>query len=346
MKALKYLGVHDVRWAEVDAPRPAAGQALIKVTAAGVCQTDVHVRASDEAMIPFGTTLGHEIAGTIESLPDGVVGFEVGQPVVVHPVWSCGVCSACVAGHENACRNTGNRLHPAATPGVSVDGGIADHVVAPVSALVPADGIGAPLAAILADAGLVPYHSISAVRDQLRPGSSAVVIGLGGLGQFAVQLLRALTPARIVAIDIRDSALAAVADKVDLAVRSDDPDLVAKVYAATGDFGAEFVLDLVGNDATLALDGQLVTPYGAIRVPGLSDGTFAFQTSQLQTSLPWGASLTRPYSGTHQDLFDLVALARTRDIGIDTAEYAFDDAITALDDLAAGRVTGRAVLVR
>ena len=80
-------------------------------------------------------------------------------------------------------------------------------------------------------------------------------------------------------------------------------------------------------------------------MPGLSDGTFAFETSQTQTSLPWGASITRPYSGTYQDLYDLVALARTGKLDVDITEYPFEDALQALDDLHAGRVVGRAVLV-
>lgn len=344
MRAIQYRGVQDV--AIVDVPRPTltAGHALVRVTAAGVCQTDVHVRAAKEAMIPPGVILGHEIAGTIEQVADDVEGYGVGDEVIVHPVWSCGRCSMCIAGQENACRNTGNRLYPAPTPGVSIDGGMAEYVSVPVRALVPTPGLDPAFAAILADAGIVPYHSINAVRDILRPGTSAVVIGIGGLGQFAVQLLRELTPARVIALDTRDSSLDSVRSSVDAALRSDSSDIIEQVLAVTGEYGAEFVLDLVGNDATMALAGQVVAPYGAIRVPGLSDGVFGFETSQTQTTLPWGASMTRPYSGTHQDLRDLVALATTGRITANVTRYPFDRALEALDDLQAGKINGRAVI--
>nr|WP_261554400.1 alcohol dehydrogenase catalytic domain-containing protein [Frankia tisae] len=345
MRAIQFAGVRDVRQVEVPKPTIGAGQALVKVTAAGVCQTDIHIRGSAEQMIPAGTILGHEIAGEIVDIADGHPHFSPGSQVIVHPVWSCGVCRLCVAGQENACRNTGNRLYPAPTPGVSVNGGMADYVAVNASALVSADGLDPAFAAVLADAGLVPYHSIRATLDLLRPGSTAVVIGIGGLGQFAVELLRELTAAQIIALDIRDASLAAVRGKVDHTLRSDDPEAAAKVLAVTGGYGADVVLDLVGNNQTLALSGAVVAPYGAVRVPGLSDGVFAFETSQTSVSLPWGASLTRPYSGNHQDLHDLVALARTGRITADLSRYSFDDGLQAFDDLEAGKIFGRAVIV-
>jgi len=234
MRAIQFVRVGEVRQTEVPRPTIGAGQALVRVTAAGVCQTDLHIRGSAEQMIPDGTILGHEIAGEVVEVAADVQHVAPGDPVIVHPVWSCGVCRMCVAGHENACRNTGNRLYPAPTPGVSVNGGMADYVAVSASALVPADGLDPAFAAVLADAGLVPYHSINATRDLLRPGSAAVVIGIGGLGQFAVELLRELTGASIIALDIRDAPLAAVQGKVDHTFRSDDPDVAAKVVAVTG----------------------------------------------------------------------------------------------------------------
>ncbi|KAA9164462.1 alcohol dehydrogenase catalytic domain-containing protein [Amycolatopsis acidicola] len=345
MRAIQYQGVSTVELTEVKRPVPPPGHALVRVRAAGICQTDVHVRASPVEMIPAGTVLGHEIAGTVEEINGPAAGLGIGGQVVIHPVWSCGVCRMCVAGRENACRNTAGRMSPAPTPGVSVDGGLAEYVSAPVSALVPADGLDPAFAAVLPDAGLVPFHSINAARDLLRPGSTAVVIGIGGLGQFAVQLLRELTGARVIAMDVRPEPLEVVAEQVDQTLLSTDPGAAGEVLAATGGYGADFVLDLVGNSATLALSGAIVAPYGAIRVPGLSDGVFEFQTSQLQTALPWGASLTRPYSGTHQELHDLVALAQTGRLTANLVRYGFGDALRAIDDLEAGKVRGRAVVV-
>lgn len=345
MRAIQYLGINHVAEREVPRPDVADGHVVLEVAAAGVCQTDIHMRASPQQMVPSGVIFGHEIAGHIVEVAEDVEGFAMGDLVVVHPVWSCGRCRQCIAGRENACINTGGRMLPAPTPGVTVAGGMAEYVAVPASALVPAGDLDPPLAAVLTDAALVPYHSIHAARDLLRPGSAAVIVGVGGLGQFAVQMLRALTGVRIIALDVKEEALAAVRDDVDHAFRSDDPGVMNAVLGAAGDYGADFVLDLVGNDATLALAGAVVAPYGAIRVPGLSDGVFRFETSQLATSLPWGASLTRPYSGTHQDLHDVVALARTGSIHANLTHYSFDESLHAFDDLEAGKINGRAVIV-
>jgi alcohol dehydrogenase, propanol-preferring len=345
MRAIQYLGVNEVAQTEIEKPVVAPGQVLLEVMAAGVCQTDIHMRASPVQMIPTGVVLGHEVAGTVVEMAEDVQRLAVGDAAIVHPVWSCGVCRQCVAGRENACLNTGGRLFPAPTPGVSMNGGMAEYIAVPATAVVPVGDLDPAFAAVLTDAGIVPYHSINAAKELLRPGAAAVVIGIGGLGQFAVEILRAITSAKVIALDIKDDALAAVEDKVDYTFRSDDPDIAEKVLAAAGGYGADFVLDLVGNTPTLKLDGAIVAPYGTIRVPGLSDGVFEFETSQIATSLPWGASLTRPYSGTHQDLHDLVALAQTGLISANITPYGFDQALQAFDDLEAGKISGRAVIV-
>ena len=345
MRAIQLVRIGEVAPTEVPEPTIGAGEVLVRVTAAGVCQTDIHVRRSTERMIPDGIVLGHEMAGEVVEMADDVQHVELGDEVIVHPVWSCGVCRMCIAGQQNGCRNTGNRLYPAPTPGVSVDGGMADYVAVKASALVPAHGLDPAFAAVLTDAGIVPYHSINATKDLLRPGSTAVVIGIGGLGQFAVELLRELTAAYVIALDVKDAALVAVEDRVDHSFRSDDPDVAGQVLALTGEYGADVVLDLVGSSQTLALSGAIVAPYGAIRVPGLSDGVFPFETSQTSVSLPWGASITRPYSGTHQDLHDLVAVALTGRIKANLTRYGFDDGMQAFDDLEAGKINGRAVIV-
>jgi alcohol dehydrogenase, propanol-preferring len=150
---------------------------------------------------------------------------------------------------------------------------------------------------------------------------------------------------RIIALDINEAALNAVRHKVDHTFSADAADVAECVLEAAGGYGADFVLDLVGNSATLKLAGGVVAPYGAIRVPGLDEGVFEFETSQVSTSLPWGASITRPYSGTHPDLHDLVALAKTRPLDVNLVRYSFDDALKAFDHLEAGKINGRAVVV-
>jgi propanol-preferring alcohol dehydrogenase len=343
MRAIQYLGAGHVARTEVPPPVATPGRVVVKVAAAGICHTDVHFRASPSVAIPVGTVLGHEIAGTVAELGAGVTSCAVGDRVIAHPVWSCGRCGQCAAGRTNACLSTPGRLIPPPVPGVSVDGGLADLVAVPATALVAANGLDPAFAATLTDAGLVPYHSINGVRDLLRPGSCAVVIGIGGLGQFAVEILRHTTAARVIAVDVRRKALDEV--RADHAFLATEDDVEKTVLRAAGGHGADVVLDFVGTTATLALAGAVVAPYGAIRVPGQGGGTFPFETARTTTTLPRGATISRPYSGTHRDLVELVALARTHPLGTAITRYDFDDALSALDDLEHGRIVGRAVVV-
>jgi propanol-preferring alcohol dehydrogenase len=286
MQAIQLLEPTKLELTEIDTPTPTAGQVLLRVLTAGVCQTDVHMRRTTEAWIPEGTILGHETAGEIVEVGSGVQGWEVGASVAIYPVWSCGACQACTAGRQNACRRTGNRLVPAATPGVSVDGGMAEYMVAPASALVDISGLDPTVAATLTDAALTPYHSIRETAGLLGPGATAVVIEAGGLGRMAVQILRAITAARVIVLDVRDAALDAIRAEVDLALRADDPSVAEQFLAATRGYGAEVVLDLVGDDATLALPTGIVAPYGAVRAIGLTEGPFTFETSQGRSPCP------------------------------------------------------------
>jgi len=170
-------------------PAAAAGEVVLRVLAAGLCQTDLHIRSASDSRTPDGTTLGHEIAGVVEDIGAGVTQWRRGERVVVHPCWSCGACSACLAGRQNACRRTGGRLNPPPTPGVTKNGGMAEYVCAPASALVSIGDLDPAIAATLTDAALTPYHAIRTCRELLHPGSTTVIIGLGGLGNLAAQIL-------------------------------------------------------------------------------------------------------------------------------------------------------------
>ncbi|GAA4669612.1 alcohol dehydrogenase catalytic domain-containing protein [Gordonia humi] len=346
MRALTYRGPGRVEWTEVPTPEPDAGQVRIEVTACGVCHTDVTFRESPTPALPVGLTMGHEIAGVVSALGVGVTSLSPGQPVVVHTVWACGTCRNCTAGRQNACLSTSGRLVSPHGPGTRFDGGMAEYVVVPASSVVAADGIAPALAAVLPDAGIVPYHSIRTSLSLLGPGSSATVIGIGGLGQFAVSILRATTATRIIAVDVRRQALAAVADEVDAAVDARDPDAIEQVLAHAGGHGPDVVLDFVGSTETLRMATSSVAPYGAIHVPGQAGGVFEFETVRTTASIPRGATIDRPYSGTRRDLVDVVALARNGLVGVDVTPYPFHRALDAYDDLHAGRIIGRAVVVR
>ncbi|SEQ95720.1 alcohol dehydrogenase, propanol-preferring [Faunimonas pinastri] len=344
MCAALLRGPGDLQLSSVARPVPQPGEVLLKVLAAGVCQTDVHIRHATDSRTPDGTILGHEIAGEIVELGAGVLEWTTGERVVVHPCWSCGKCRTCMAGRENECRATGGRLQPPMTPGVTTNGGMAAYVVAPARTLFPIGDLDPALAAPLTDAGLTPYHAIMSCRELLTPGSTVVVIGLGGLGNMALQILRALTASRIVAMDRSQGAMDASREWAD-AVLSSDETAVQSVLDMTGGYGADVVLDFVGIDATMQMAVEMIGRGGAIRVVGLSGGTYTFMARSAGNPLPRGVTIMCPYSGTYNDLSEVLALARAGAIRPIVNRFSLTDALSALDKLQAGEIQGRAVLV-
>jgi alcohol dehydrogenase, propanol-preferring len=344
MRAVAFLGPGQVEL--IDLPRPAArpGGVVLQVLAAGVCQTDLHIRQGIDPRIAPGRVLGHEVAGTVVELGEGVSGWRPGQRVAVYPAWSCQTCSACRSGRRNACLGTAARLASPTTPGVTADGGMAEFIGVPASALVDIGALEPALAATMTDAALSPYGAISAVRHLLRPDTAAVVIGLGGLGGMALQILRATTATRVVAVDVDDRALAAARPWADEVVRADGERAAETILALTGGPGAAAVFDFVGVDRTLDLAADVVAPFGAIQVTGMGSGRLTLQADP-SSRLPRGATIApRLFSGSYPDLLEVLALARAGALRPELTRFPFDEALTALDALAAGRVRGRAVL--
>jgi propanol-preferring alcohol dehydrogenase len=327
--------------AQVPAPQPGPGEVLLDVQAAGLCHTDLHLMEWEQGTVPYDPpfTLGHEIAGVVSRLGPGAAGVSVGDRVVVYSRWGCGICRRCAAGRENICERPAAevRYHGA---GLGRDGGLAEQVVVPSARyLIPIGDLDAALAAPLADAGITPYHALSHHRDRLRPGNVAVVIGAGGLGQMAVQMLRALSSVRVVAVDLRESALLAAADAGAHATVPADGLSAADLRAEVGPGGADLVLDFVGSDATLALASGTVATGGAIVYAGRGGGTLGVRAYVT----PFDASVTVTTWGTIPELFEVVALARAGAITVEAQRYPLDQALQAYEDLEQGRVLGRAV---
>jgi propanol-preferring alcohol dehydrogenase len=202
-----------VRWQaepelrDVAVPEPGPGEVLVRVAAAGLCHSDLHLMEWPQGTLPWRLpfTLGHETAGTVAALGRGAGGFGEGDSVLVYGPWGCGACIYCVRGAENLCLHRFERA--GAGCGLGYDGGLAEYVLVPSARLlVPLGDLDPVAAAPLTDAALTPYHALKPVLPELVPGSSALVIGVGGLGSIAVQLLRALSPARIVAVDLREAS--------------------------------------------------------------------------------------------------------------------------------------------
>ncbi|HET9948868.1 MAG TPA: NAD(P)-dependent alcohol dehydrogenase [Longimicrobiales bacterium] len=331
---------------DVAVPEPGPGQVLVRVLAAGACHSDLHLMHDFEPDqldydLPF--TLGHETAGVIEALGAGVeegYGIEVGAPVAVYGPWGCGRCHNCRIGMENYCMHADEI--GASGAGLGRDGGMAEHVLVPSPRLlVPLGDLDPVKAAPLTDAGLTPYHAIKRSLPKLVPGSTAAVIGVGGLGHVAVQLLDALSPARVVAIDLDERKLALAREVgADHAIPSDDS-AADEIRRLTGGRGCELVLDFVGAQATVDLAARIGRTLGDIALVGLGGGTLGVSFF----GVPQEVSVATTYWGSITELMEVVALARRGLVDVHVTRYSLDDALTAYRDLRAGKIDGRAVMV-
>jgi propanol-preferring alcohol dehydrogenase len=207
--------------------------------------------------------------------------------------------------------------------------------------LVPAQGLDPVSAAPLTDAALTPYHAVKLSLPQLHADTTAVVVGVGGLGHMGVQVLKAVCDARIVAVDLRSAALelarAAGAD----AVLSADGVTPEDVRSETGPDGAAVVLDFVGNDATLALAAGSVAQGGDITFVGRGGGELRVGPGLI----PYETTVRMPTWGTAAELAEVVELARSGAIHAEAEVYGIEDTINAYGKLRRGDVLGRAVVV-
>lgn len=329
---------------EVPVPRPGPGELLLRTTATGLCQSDLHVMDAEPGVLPYELpfTLGHEVAGEVVATGDGVDAAWLGAAVVVHGVWSCGRCRQCARGRENYC------LALAGGPvggGLGRDGGLADYVLVPhVRHLVRHDGLAASVAAPLTDAGLTAQHAVAAHRE-VAEGGTAVVVGTGGLGHLAVQLLKAASDVRVVAVDTRVEArglalrLGADLATGDLAELGGPDGLLEQLGRGPG---ADLVLDFVGAPATMQAGAAVLAPGGRLVVVGSAGGSLEAAKGR---GLPAGWSLSAPFWGAAADLADVVALARAGQVAPAVTERPLAEVLDAYADLRAGRVEGRLVVV-
>jgi propanol-preferring alcohol dehydrogenase len=326
---------------EVPAPEPGPGQVLLKVGGAGACHSDLHLMDWPEGTMDFELpfTLGHENAGWVEAVGAGVDGLEIGEPVAVYGPWGCGRCRACRRSAENYCERQAEI--GAFGGGLGLDGGMAEYMLVPhPRLLLPLGDLDPRDAAPLSDAALTPYHAIKRSLHLLAPGSTAVVIGVGGLGHMAVQILRELTPARVIAVDTS-------AEKLRLAEGVGAEETVEPVEGAaeairelTGGLGADLVLDNVGGEETIALGAAIARFESHLTVVGLAGGTFQFGFG----ALPFEAQLTIPYWGTAIELIEVLDLARAGKIRAHVERFPLDDAPRAYERMREGSLDGRAVI--
>jgi NAD+-dependent secondary alcohol dehydrogenase Adh1 len=320
----------------VDRPQPEVTQptdVLVRIGGAGVCATDLH--AIEGLMEPAGVTLprvlGHENAGWVEEVGSGVTTVAKGDAVLVYPPFSCGLCVSCRRGNDMHCVR-----HE--FTGLSVDGGFADFVLVSERSLLklPA-GIDPAAVAPHADAGLTAYHAVRRLAHLAVPGTTAVVIGVGGVGHIALQLVRELGSSRVIGVDTdeRRRRLAAELGADEVA------ESVDAVRELTDGHGADLVFDFVGTDATHAASAAMLARAGTYSVIGYG-GTISIPSPALVVN---EQAVVGNLVGTWIDLYELLQLHAAGKVVLKTEMHPLDDVNEVLAKLRDGEVTGRAVLV-
>lgn len=324
---------------DIEIREPGPGEVLVKVGGAGVCHSDLHVMDAPGGILPYPLpfTLGHENAGWIECVGPGVDGWAVGEPVIIYSVWGCGRCAACRVGAENYCE----KAPLFAGGGLGHDGGMASHMLVPAARfLCPLGDLDPRQAAPLTDAGLTTYHAVKRSLSLLLPGSTAVVIGAGGLGQMAIQILKAVSPARVIAVDLSEEKLAAAKSLgADAAVAATDR-AAEHVRELTHGAGAELVLDIVGSDATLQLAVSVARHLGHLTLVGIGGGSLTFG----YFAVPLELSVASVFYGGIPELAEVVRLAQAGAIRPQVELFPLDQAAQVYERLRAGRLRGRAVV--
>jgi NAD+-dependent secondary alcohol dehydrogenase Adh1 len=329
-----------------DVPDPtitAAHDVIVRVGAAGLCRTDLHIHegqfeaAQKEAGLALPYPPGHENAGWVAAVGDGVTNVAVGDTVIVHPLITCGLCRACRAGDDMHCES-------GIFPGLFAPGGMADYLKTSARSVVTLDPGTQPAdVAALADAGLTAYHAVKKAVPQLYPGTRALVIGAGGLGHIGIQCLRALTSTEIIVLDRSAAALElAAASGADhtVQVRPDGSHL-EQVRELTGGKGAEVVVDFVGEGGAEADGVALLRPAGTYYVIGYG-GAIQVPTMQIiLTEINFVGNLV----GTYNDLAELMVLTQQGRVTLHTSTYPLSEVNRAIADLAEGRLVGRGILV-
>lgn len=328
---------------DVEKPTPGPGEVLLKVAGAGACHSDIAVfREFSEERGPTqlkpSFILGHENSGWAEELGAGVTGIEIGDAFLVYGPIGCQHCRACSRGQDTYCENAATMPYLAA--GLGRDGGMAEYLTVPARNLVPLGDADPVAAAPLSDAGLTPYHAIKRSLPALAGGGKfALVIGLGGLGQLAVQILKAITGATVIATDMKEDAMRR-AEEAGAVTVGGGADQAAKIRDLTGGRGVDAVFDFVGAAPTVKLAMDSVALQGRVTIVGIAGGAYEWSFY----GVPYEAELSNTYWGTIEELHEVVALYRAGQITPDVEVFPIEDALEAYRRLEAGELSARAVV--
>ncbi len=338
MRAARIFEDLSLRLVDVPTPVPGPGEVLVRVHAAGVCGTDLHILDGMIKPDPYPMTLGHEAAGVVAVTGEGA-GLQAGDRVAVYNKHFCGWCEQCLAGRPNICDREPGQL------GFNTDGGDAEYLVVPERNLVPVpDTVDFATAAVLSCAGMTAVHA--AKLSVLRLGQTAVVNGIGGVGILVTQAARH-AGARVIAVadsaDKRQLALEhGATDGVIAAVPEDYEDLPAAVRELTGGRGADVFFDLVGTTGSMTAGIRCLAKRGRLVCTGYTDQSLSVHPIEFILS---ETSLVATVAATRQDLVDALGLAASGAMTVPIAgRFPLDGVDGALDALRKRGVLGRQIL--
>jgi propanol-preferring alcohol dehydrogenase len=343
MKALQYTKIGSKpEVVDIPKPVPGPGQVLLKVTAAGVCHSDEYIigLSEDEYIYGLPLTLGHEGTGVVHELGEGVEHLSVGDAVAVYGPWGCGRCHNCSEGKENYCTNAA--AEGITPPGLGSPGSMAEYMLiddprhlVPLGDLDPAKNVS------LTDAGLTPYHAIKQSLPKLGAGSTAVVIGTGGLGHVGIQIIRALSGATVIALDVNDEKLALAKEVGAHHAILSDKNAVDTIKELTDGLGAEAVFDFVGVQPTVEIATASVATGGDVTIVGIGGGTASVGFG----TIAYDAALRVPYWGSRGELIEVLDMARRGQLSVEIETYSIDEGPKAYERLHEGSIRGRAVIL-
>ncbi len=337
-----------LQWKELEKPVPKGNQVLLKVDACGVCHSDLHIwegyyeLGDDERMyiaergVNLPMTMGHEVVGTVESTGSDVKGIEPGETRLVYPWIGCGTCKYCRTDRMQMC------LTPSSL-GVFSDGGYSDYIMVPHEQyLVDINGLKPENACSYACAGLTAYSALKKTIP-LEEDETLVIIGAGGLGMMAMQVVGELTRANVIVIDVDDKKLATAEEIGDFStINSMNEDPVKAVMAQTNEQGAAAVIDFVNNTTTAASAFNMLRKNGVMVMVGLFGGKLTF--SNPVTTLK-NLTIRGSYTGSLAELRELIDIVRDKKLkSIPVQTYSLDKADELLQKVKDGDIVGRAVV--
>lgn len=346
---------------EMETPKPKGSQVLVKVQSSGVCHSDIHLweggyegpggqflKTTDRG-VKYPLTPGHEIAGIVEGIGDevqqqqqqqrGERPFKKDDKVLIYPWIGEGLCSACKSGEENLCD------YPRSL-GIYNQGGYAEYVLVPSYRYLVklTDDMDTDAAATLSCSALTAYGAVK--NTDIKPNDNIVIVGAGGLGLMAIQLTKAVSGARIIALDLDDNKLKVAkengADETINTKKEQEENLTKAVMELTNNMGADAVIDFVNASKTVEADMQFLRRRAKVVLVGLFGGELKLNLVTMPTK---AYRLIGSYTGSLTDMSELASLAKRKIIKpVVSDRFRLDQATEALSKLKDGKIIGRGVI--